>query len=98
MTTNTKGVFDNVAVNTLGAPNAHRFGHIVFMTLENQNYTSIIGNPNMPYLNSLFGRGCAAHEFLRQLSPLAARLFRADDGTELLYERRAACRRARVTS
>jgi regulation of enolase protein 1 (concanavalin A-like superfamily) len=69
MTTNTKGVFDNVAVNTLGAPNAHRFGHIVIMTLENQNYTSIVGNPNMPYLNSLFGRGALLTNFYANFHP-----------------------------
>ena len=69
MTTNTKGVFDNVAVKTLGAPNTHRFGHIVFMTLENQNYTSIVGNPNMPYLNSLFDRGALLTNFYANFHP-----------------------------
>jgi len=58
MTTNTRGIFDDVAVNAfVNAPNTHRFGHVVIMTLENQNYTSIIGNPFMPYLNSLLARG-----------------------------------------
>src|SRR4029079_15825496 len=31
ITSNTKGVFDNVAVNTLGAANLPRFGHVVVM-------------------------------------------------------------------
>src|SRR4051812_23912116 len=69
MTTNTKGFFDNVAVNTLGAPNTHRFGHIVIMTLENQNYTSIVDNPSMPYLNSLFGRGALLTNFYANFHP-----------------------------
>ena len=69
MTSNTNGVFDNVAVNTLGAPNTQRFGHIVFMTLENQNYTSIIGNPNMPYLNSLLDQGALLTNFYANFHP-----------------------------
>ena len=37
--------------------------------------------------------GCAAHELLCQLPPVAAQLLRADNGTELLHERRAAAGR-----
>ena len=69
MTSNTNGVFDNVAVTTLGAPNTRRFGHIVIMTLENQNYTSIIGNPNMPYLNSLIDQGALLTNFYANFHP-----------------------------
>ena len=69
MTSNTRAAFDNVAVNTLGAANTRRFGHIVFMTLENQNYTSLIGNPNMPYLNSLLNRGALLTNFYANFHP-----------------------------
>lgn len=69
MTSNTKGVFDNVAVKTLGAANTRRFGHVVIMSLENQNYTSIIGNPNMPYLNSLLDRGALLTNFYANFHP-----------------------------
>ncbi len=69
MTTNTKGFFDNVAVNTLGAPNTHRFGHVVVMSLENQSYTDIVGQPNMPYLNSLFDRGALLTNFYANFHP-----------------------------
>jgi regulation of enolase protein 1 (concanavalin A-like superfamily) len=69
MTTDTKGVFDNVAVTTVRPPNTRRFGHIVIMTLENQNYTSIVGNPNMPYLNSLFDRGALLTNFYANFHP-----------------------------
>jgi regulation of enolase protein 1 (concanavalin A-like superfamily) len=69
MTSNTNGVFDNVAVTTLAAGNTRRFGHIVIMTLENQNYTSIIGNPNMPYLNSLLGQGALLTNFYANFHP-----------------------------
>jgi len=69
MTTNTKGVFDNVAVNTLGAANTRRFGHIVIMSLENQNYTKIIGNPSLPYLNSLIPRGALLTNFYANFHP-----------------------------
>ena len=69
MTSNTQGVFDNVAVNTLAAPNTRRFGRVVFMTLENQNYADIIGNPNMPYLNSLVERGALLTNFYANFHP-----------------------------
>ncbi|HEY2854546.1 MAG TPA: chitobiase/beta-hexosaminidase C-terminal domain-containing protein [Gemmatimonadaceae bacterium] len=80
MTTNTKGVFDNVIVNALGAPNTRRFGHIVIMTLENQNYTSIIGNPNMPYLNSLLGRGALLTNFYANFHPSEPNYFALTTG------------------
>ncbi len=69
MTSNTMGAFDNVAVKTLGAPNTRRFGHVVIMTLENQNYTSLAGNPNMPYLNSLFDQGALLTNFYANFHP-----------------------------
>jgi regulation of enolase protein 1 (concanavalin A-like superfamily) len=80
MTTNTKGVFDNVVVNTLGAPNTKRFGHVVIMTLENQNYTSIIGNPNMPYLNSLLDRGALLTNFYANFHPSQPNYFALTTG------------------
>jgi regulation of enolase protein 1 (concanavalin A-like superfamily) len=69
MTSNTYGVFDNVAVKTLGAGNTRRFGHVVIMTLENQNYTTLIGNPYMPYLNSLLGQGALLTNFYANFHP-----------------------------
>jgi hypothetical protein len=69
MTRNTKGVFDNVAVNTLGGANVRRFGHVVIMSLENQNYSKIIGNPYMPYLNSLIPRSALLTNFYANFHP-----------------------------
>ena len=69
MTSNTKGVFDNVAVNTLGATNSHRFGHVVVMSLENQNYAKVIGNPYMPYFNSLLDRAALLTNFYSNFHP-----------------------------
>ena len=80
MTTNTKGVFDNVVVNTAGAPNAARFGHIVIMTLENQNYADVIGNPYMPYLNSLIGRGALLTNFYANFHPSQPNYFALTTG------------------
>jgi len=80
MTANTKGVFDNVAVNTIGAPNTRRFGHVVIMTLENQNYTSIIGNPNMPYLNSLLDRGALLTNYYANFHPSQPNYFALTTG------------------
>ena len=69
MTGNTKGVFDNVAVNTLGRQNLRRFGHVVIMSLENQNYAKIIGNPYMPYFNSLLDRAALLTNFYANFHP-----------------------------
>lgn len=80
MTTNTKGVFDDVAVNTLGAANVRRFGHIVIMSLENQNYTNIIGNPNMPYLNSLLDRSALLTNFYANFHPSQPNYFALTTG------------------
>ena len=80
MTSNTTGAFDNVAVTTLGAPNTRRFGHIVIMTLENQNYTSIIGNPNMPYLNSLLDQGALLTNFYANFHPSQPNYFALTTG------------------
>lgn len=69
ITGNTKGVFDNVAVKTLGGPNVRRFGHVVIMSLENQNYAKIIGNPYMPYFNSLLERAALLTNFYANFHP-----------------------------
>ena len=69
VTTNTKGVFDNVAVNTLGAANTQRFGHVVIMSLENQNYAKVIGNPYMPYFNSLIAQSALLTNFYANFHP-----------------------------
>jgi hypothetical protein len=68
-TSNTKGVFDNVAVNTLGASNVRRFGHVVIMSLENQNYAKVIGNPYMPYFNSLIDSAALLTNFYANFHP-----------------------------
>lgn len=68
-TTNTKGVFDNIGVNTLAGGNIRRFGHVVIMSLENQNYSKIIGNPYMPYLNSLIERSALLTNFFANFHP-----------------------------
>jgi len=80
MTSNTKGVFDNVAVNTLGGPNVRRFGHVVIMSLENQNYAKIIGNPYMPYFNSLIDRAALLTNFYANFHPSQPNYFSLTTG------------------
>jgi acid phosphatase len=69
ITGNTKGVFDNVAVNGLGGANLRRFGHVVIMSLENQNYAKVVGNPYMPYFNSLIARSALLTNFYANFHP-----------------------------
>jgi hypothetical protein len=80
MTRNTKGTFDNVAVNTPGAPNVQRFGHVVIMSLENQNYGKVIGSPYMPYLNSLVGRAALMTNYYANLHPSQPNYFALTTG------------------
>src|SRR5262245_25601160 len=80
MTGNTKGVFDNVAVNTLGASNTRRFGHVVIMSLENQNYAKVIGNPYMPYFNSLISRSALLTNFYANFHPSQPNYFSLTTG------------------
>ncbi len=79
-TSNTKGVFDNVAVNTPGAPNVQRFGHVVIMSLENQNYAKVIGSPYMPYLNSLIDRAALLTNFYANFHPSQPNYFSLTTG------------------
>jgi len=80
MTSNTKGVFDNVAVNTLGGPNVRRFGHVVIMSLENQNYAKVIGSPYMPYFNSLIDRAALLSNFYANFHPSQPNYFSLTTG------------------
>jgi acid phosphatase len=80
ITTGTKAAFDNVAVNTLGGANVRRFGHVVIMSLENQNYANVIGNPYMPYLNSLVDRGALLTNFYANLHPSQPNYFSMTTG------------------
>jgi acid phosphatase len=80
ITKNTKGVFDNVAVNTLGGVNVRRFGHVVIMSLENQNYANVIGNPYMPYLNSLIERSALLTRFYANFHPSQPNYFALTTG------------------
>ena len=80
VTGNTKGVFDNVAVNTLGATNTARFGHVVIMSLENQNYAKVIGNPYMPYFNSLIERSALLTNFFANFHPSQPNYFSLTTG------------------
>ena len=50
------------------------------MTLENQNYTSIIGNPNMPYLNSLLDQGALLTNFYANFHPSQPNYFALTTG------------------
>lgn len=79
-TSNTKGVFDNIAVNTLGGTNVRRFGHVVIMSLENQNYAKIIGNPYMPYFNSLVDTGALLTNFYANFHPSQPNYFALTTG------------------
>lgn len=43
--------------------------HVVIVVLENTNYSQVVGNPSMPYLNGLFAKGGLASNYYANLHP-----------------------------
>jgi acid phosphatase len=50
-------------------PGPTRFGHVVFVVLENHSYSEIIGNPLMPYYNGLANQYASATQFWPNVHP-----------------------------
>ncbi len=55
-----------------GAPRA---GHVFIVTEENQDYAAVIGNPSMPYLNSLAQQHGLATEYYANTHPSIGNYF-----------------------
>ena len=76
-TTSTAASFDHVAVKSAGssAPNTHRFGHFVFVVLENHSINEVVGNPYMPYFNELASTYAIARDFYANVHPSMPNFF-----------------------
>jgi phosphoesterase family protein len=76
-TKSTAAQFDAVKVNSAGSTpaNTHRFGHIVLVTLENHSESEVMGNPAMPYFNSLAKIYALADNFWANVHPSAPNYF-----------------------
>lgn len=62
----------SITVNNL-AVSTSPFGHVLMVALENTNYSDVVGNPSMPYLNSLANQyGLATQYYSDVLSSIGA--------------------------
>ena len=61
--------FDKVTIQSTSAPPPPRFGHVVFVVLENHSYSDIIGNPLMPYYNGLANTYASATQYWPNFHP-----------------------------
>jgi len=76
-TKSTAASFDKVVVTSAGStpPNTHRFGHVVFVMLENHSASEVVGNPSMPYFNELASTYAIAKNFYANVHPSAPNYF-----------------------
>ena len=76
-TKSTAAAFDDVIVASVDAtpPNTHRFGHIVFVALENHSASEVVGSPYLPYFNELASKYAIATNFYANVHPSAPNFF-----------------------
>src|SRR5438270_12418018 len=58
-----------------GAPSPPQFDHVVIVVEENHSYSSVIGNPAMPYLNRLAAQYALAKQYYGNLHPSIGNYF-----------------------
>jgi acid phosphatase len=56
------------------------FNHVAVVVLENQDFSSIIGNPNMPFLNSLASSNSLARQYFANTHPSIGNYFMMTTG------------------
>jgi phosphatidylinositol-3-phosphatase len=63
-----------------GGGTAASFNHVAVVVLENQDFTSIIGNTNMPFLNSLASNNSLARQYFANTHPSIGNYFMMTTG------------------
>jgi acid phosphatase len=63
-----------------GIASGASFNHVAVVVLENQNFASIIGNPNMPFLNSLASSNSVARQYFANTHPSIGNYFMMTTG------------------
>src|SRR5256885_14503283 len=63
-----------------GSTSAGNFTHVAVVVLENQNFSSIIGNTNMPFLNSLASSNSLANHYFANTHPSIGNYFMMTTG------------------
>src|SRR5712692_4882133 len=71
-------VSDDFTFNTLAA--APQFGHVFIVVEENHSFSSVIGNPDMPYLNSLANQYGLATNYFADTHPSIGNYFMLTTG------------------
>ena len=65
------------------SPSNVRFGHVFIVIEENANYSEVIGNPSMPYLNGLANQYGLASNYYANLHPSIPNYFELTTGKTL---------------
>src|SRR5919197_5003444 len=66
--------------------------HVWIITKENHSYEKVIGNPNMPYYNSLAKKHAVAAQFYAKLHNSLTDLFHVTAGQNVpLWDKTTAC-------
>ena len=72
---------DGFSINiTTTPPLASSFGHVFIVVEENANYTDVIGNPALPYLNSLANKYGLATQYYANTHPSIGNYFMLTTG------------------
>src|SRR5215468_10829043 len=73
------------AVNSPGGMIA-QLGHVFIVVEENHSYSDVIGNPAMPYLNSLVPKGGLAKQYFANAHPSIPNYFMLTTGQLITLE------------
>jgi acid phosphatase len=58
-------------------------GHVFLLVEENHSYSEVIGNPQMPFLNSLAAQGAVATQYFANTHPSIGNYFELSTGTTI---------------
>ena len=65
---------------SIGGGTGPTFTHVAIVVLENQDFSNIIGNPNMPFLNSLATHNSLARQYFANTHPSIGNYFMMTTG------------------
>src|SRR5437868_3454945 len=63
-----------------GSGSGTSFNHVAVVVLENQNFSSIVGSPNMPFLNGLANSNSVARQYFANTHPSIGNYFMMTTG------------------
>ena len=75
-----------IASATTGPASSPQFSHVILVVEENHSYNEVIGNPGMPYLNSLASSYGLATQYYADLHPSIPNYFMLTTGTTVTID------------